>query len=107
MAIYLRREEEIEKIRASCRIVAECFGIMSSAVKPGVTTAELERQIVEHIESRGAASAFKGYRGYPASTRPEKTRTHVKCPTCGSVTILNAEAQKGVEKLSGRSNISS
>lgn len=68
MAIYLRREDEIEKIRASCRIVAECLGISGSAVKPGVKTAELERLIVEHIESRGAASAFKGYRGYPANT---------------------------------------
>ena len=68
MAIYLRRDDEIDKIRASCRIVAECFGIMGCAVRPGVKTAELERQIVEHVESRGAASAFKGYRGYPAHT---------------------------------------
>lgn len=68
MAIYLRRDEELKKIKASCRIVAECFGIMASAVKPGVKTIELERQIVDHIESRGAVSAFKGYRGYPAYT---------------------------------------
>jgi methionyl aminopeptidase len=68
VAIYLRREDELKKIKASCRIVAECFGIVGSAVKPGVKTAELERLIVEHIESRGAASAFKGYRGYPAYT---------------------------------------
>jgi methionyl aminopeptidase len=68
VAIYLRREDEIRKIRASCRIVAECFGIIASAVRPGVKTIELERQIVAHIESRGATSAFKGYRGYPAHT---------------------------------------
>ena len=68
MAIYLRRDDEIEKIRASCRIVAECFEIMSAAVRPGVKSAELERLIVGHIEERGASSAFKGYRGYPAST---------------------------------------
>jgi methionyl aminopeptidase len=68
VAIYLRRENEIKKIGASCRIVGECLGIMGSAVRPGVKTAELERQIVAHIESRGAASAFKGYKGYPAYT---------------------------------------
>lgn len=68
MAIYLRRDDEIDKIRASCRIVAECFDIMSEAVRPGTKTVELERRIVSHIEKRGAASAFKGYRGYPAFT---------------------------------------
>jgi methionyl aminopeptidase len=68
VAIYLRREEELDKIRATCRIVAECFQIVGAAVRPGVTTAELERLIVEHIENQGAASAFKGYRGYPAYT---------------------------------------
>ncbi len=68
MAIYLRGETEIQKIRASCRIVAECFRIAAAAVRPGISTRELERLIVEHIESREAISAFKGYRGYPAYT---------------------------------------
>ncbi len=68
MAIYLRRDDEIDKIGASCRIVAECFVVAGEAVRPGIKTAELERLIVDHIESRGAASAFKGYRGYPAHT---------------------------------------
>lgn len=68
MAIYLRGETEIQKIRASCRIVAECFRIAAAAVQPGISTRELERLIVEHIESREAVSAFKGYRGYPAYT---------------------------------------
>jgi len=68
VAIYLRRDDEIEKIRRSCRIVAECFEVVKEAVRPGVQTLELERLIVEHIERCGAASAFKGYRGYPAHT---------------------------------------
>ena len=68
MPIYLRREDEIERIRASCRVVAECFQVVAAAVQPGVKTVELERLIVDHIAKRGAASAFKGYRGYPAYT---------------------------------------
>jgi methionyl aminopeptidase len=68
VAIYLRRDDEIDKIRASCRIVAECFVLAGEAVRPGMKTAELERLMVDHIEKRGAASAFKGYRGYPAYT---------------------------------------
>jgi methionyl aminopeptidase len=68
VAIYLRQADELEKMKSSSRVVAECFGVTASAVRPGITTAELERLIVDHIESSGARSAFKGYRGYPAYT---------------------------------------
>lgn len=68
MAIYLKRADELEKMKLSSRVVAECFGVAAAASKPGITTAEIERLIVDHIESRGARSAFKGYRGYPAYT---------------------------------------
>jgi len=36
-------------------------------VKPGVTTREIERSADDYIRSNSAISAFKGYRGYPAS----------------------------------------
>ena len=68
MAIYLKRADELEKMKSSSRVVAECFGVAADALRPGVTTAEIERLIVDHIESSGGRSAFKGYRGYPAYT---------------------------------------
>jgi methionyl aminopeptidase len=68
VAIYLRRADELEKIKSSCKVVAECFGVAAAAVRPGITTAAIERLIVDHIEASGARSAFKGYRGYPAYT---------------------------------------
>jgi len=37
-------------------------------VRPGVTTAEIDRAIEDLILSRGAQPSFKGYYGYPAST---------------------------------------
>jgi methionyl aminopeptidase len=65
--IHLRSVQEVEKIRESCRIVADCLRHASQLVRPGVTTSELDREIDAFIKNRGGKAAFKGYRGYPAS----------------------------------------
>jgi methionyl aminopeptidase len=63
--VILKLPEEIEKARASNRIVAEVLSKLKEKVKPGVTTRELDRFAEEIAEKRGAKPAFKGYRGYP------------------------------------------
>jgi methionyl aminopeptidase len=65
--IHLRDENEVAKIRASARMVAECLDLLETLVAPGVTTAELDRAAEEFVKERGALPAFKGYRGYPAT----------------------------------------
>ncbi len=65
--IHLRSSSEIEKIRESCRIVAECLRFTATLVRPGVTTSELDGEMDRYIRNRGGVPAFKGYRGYPAS----------------------------------------
>ena len=69
--IMLKRPEEIEIMRAANRIVAEVLAAMKEAVRPGVTTGELDRIAEEMTRARGAVPAFKGYevggRVYPAS----------------------------------------
>ncbi len=65
--IHLRSAQEIEKIRESCRIVADCLRHASELIKPGITTSELDQEIESFIRNRGGQAAFKGYRGYPAS----------------------------------------
>ncbi len=66
-----KSEREIEIMREAGRIVAEVLDLLEEHIKPGVTTAELDRLAEEHILSRGATPAFKGYRmggnTYPAS----------------------------------------
>jgi methionyl aminopeptidase len=47
------------------RVVAEALMVLREAVKPGVTTDELDRLAESEIRSRGAIPAFKGYRNYP------------------------------------------
>lgn len=62
--IILKSPREIEKMRVSGRMVAEILEIVSSLVKPGVTTVELDRVAEQEALKRGARPAFKGYSGY-------------------------------------------
>ena len=65
--VILKLPDEIEKARASNRIVAEVLSKLREKVKPGVATRELDKLAEEITEKRGAKPAFKGYRGYPYS----------------------------------------
>jgi methionyl aminopeptidase len=60
--IFLKSREEIEIIRAANRIVAEVHATIREAVRPGVSTAELDAIAEDGALRRGAKPAFKGYR---------------------------------------------
>jgi methionyl aminopeptidase len=68
--VYTRNDEEIEKLRVSARLVAMTLRELGRAVRPGVTTAELDRLAEAFIRDHGARPAFKGYRGFPSSICP-------------------------------------
>ncbi|MDL1955976.1 MAG: type I methionyl aminopeptidase [Candidatus Desulfofervidus auxilii] len=65
--IILKAPWEIEKMRRSNAIVAEILAILKEAVKPGITTMELNELAEELCIKKGARPAFKGYRNYPYS----------------------------------------
>ncbi|HNY50438.1 MAG TPA: type I methionyl aminopeptidase [Smithella sp.] len=65
--VILKLPDEIEKARASNRIVAEVLSRLREKVKPGVKTKDLDKFAEEIAEKRGAKPAFKGYHGYPHS----------------------------------------
>ncbi|AKL97032.1 methionine aminopeptidase Map [Clostridium aceticum] len=65
--IYMKSRQEIEIMRRAGKIVAEAHELLKEAIKPGVTTKELDTIAEEHIRKRGATPAFKGYGGFPAS----------------------------------------
>ncbi|HNQ65001.1 MAG TPA: type I methionyl aminopeptidase [Smithella sp.] len=65
--VILKLPEEIERARASNRIVAEVLSRLREKVKPGVKTKDLDKFAEEIAEKRGARPAFKGYHGYPHS----------------------------------------
>ena len=65
--ITCKSPAELERMRIAGRIVAETHRLLSEAVRPGITTKELDRLAEEFIRSQGAVPSFKGYNGFPAS----------------------------------------
>jgi methionyl aminopeptidase len=62
-----RRVKEIELMREAGRIVFFVQKVLEEAVAPGITPLELDTLAEETIRDHGAAPAFKGYQGFPAS----------------------------------------
>ncbi|MBI4727941.1 MAG: type I methionyl aminopeptidase [Acidobacteria bacterium] len=65
--IARKTPSEIERMRRAGRVVAETLRELAAAVRPGVTTAELNAIAEREIRARGAIPSFKGYRGFPGS----------------------------------------
>jgi methionyl aminopeptidase len=65
--IIKKSPEEIEKMARSGAILAATLDLMESSIRPGVSTAELDRIAEKFIRSNGAVPTFKGYRGFPGS----------------------------------------
>ncbi len=63
--IILKTPAEIDVMAQASRIVAEALEIVRKAVRPGISTEELDRIAEDEIRLRGALPAFKGYRNYP------------------------------------------
>lgn len=61
-----RTPEEIAIMRRAGKVVAEMHSCIRAAIRPGVTTLELDEIGREVIERRGARSNFLGYHGFPA-----------------------------------------
>jgi methionyl aminopeptidase len=65
--IVCKSAAEIDRMRPAGRVVAEVLARLRDAVRPGVTTAELDELAERYIRDAGAVPAFKGYHGYPAT----------------------------------------
>ena len=65
--IYLRSEQELEKLRKAGQIVAMTHQALQPYLIPGVTTKELDQKAESFILSCGATPSFKGLYGFPAS----------------------------------------
>jgi methionyl aminopeptidase len=61
-----RAPDELRRMRAAGRVVAEMHERIGEAIRPGVTTGDLDRVGREVLDRRGARSNFLGYHGYPA-----------------------------------------
>ncbi len=65
--VSIKSKSEIEKMKVAGRVTYEALCAVEEAVKPGVTTAELDKIAEKYIRSQGCIPTFKGYGGFPAS----------------------------------------
>jgi len=65
--IFIKSENEIERMRKPNRVVAELLEYIGELVRPGVTTKELDAKAEAFIREKGGKPAFKGYHGFPAT----------------------------------------
>ena len=63
--IKIKTEKEIQIMREGGKILAEILKKLEKAVKPGITTNDLEKLADELILSYGVESSFLGFDGYP------------------------------------------
>ena len=65
--IVLKTTRELTLMREACRISAGALRVAGEAVKPGVTTAEIDKIAYDYIISQGAKPSFLNYEGFPAT----------------------------------------
>lgn len=61
MAVIIKREPELRRMRDAGRIVAEILALLRAEVAPGVSTADLDAFVERELRARGATPSFKGY----------------------------------------------
>lgn len=65
--ITIKSAASIEKMQIAGGIVRDTLALMQELVKPGVSTAYLDREAEAFIRSKGAVPSFLNYQGYPKS----------------------------------------
>ncbi len=65
--IFYKTEEEIELIRQNCLLVCKVLAHVGAMLRPGISSAELDKSSEELIRDHGAVPGFKGYKGFPAT----------------------------------------
>lgn len=75
--VFLKTDDEIELLRKSNLLVAQTLGEIAKAVKPGITTGELDKIAEEFIRDNGAIPTFKGFPNPYGSPFPASICTSV------------------------------
>ena len=65
--IYLKTEEEVELMRKSNILLGKTLAEIAKVIRPGVTTAELDRLAEEYIRDNGGIPSCKNFEGYPCA----------------------------------------
>ncbi|MBP2651537.1 MAG: methionine aminopeptidase, type [Firmicutes bacterium] len=91
--IILKSDRELTYMRDAGKIVAEALTEVKKAVKPEVSTQDLDELAEKYIKRSGATPAFKGYHGFPGSI-------------CASINEEVVHGIPGLRKLKSGDNVS-
>lgn len=86
--VSIKTARELSLMKDACRISAEALRAAGEAVKPGISTYEIDTIVRKYIEKQGAAPSFLGYGGFPASA----------CISVNSVVIHGIPAKTAILK---------
>jgi len=89
--VTLKSAGQIERMAVAGRLVADCLDRVGEAIRPGVTTAELDAIVTQHIRAAGAIPSFVGVPGH---------RAPYKHATCVSVDDEVVHGIPGKRRLS-------
>jgi methionyl aminopeptidase len=62
----IRNKDELAKMRKAGKVVAEMHEVTRAAIRPGITTRQLDELAAEVLAKRNARSNFLNYNGFPA-----------------------------------------
>ena len=65
--VEIKTPEQIDAMRRAGLVVGQTLETLRAAVRPGISTAELDAIAENSIRSKGATPSFLGYHGFPAS----------------------------------------
>lgn len=65
MSIPIKSEREIAKMRIACRAASDVLERVSTLIRPGISTGEIDQAAADFMAENCCKSAFLGYRGFP------------------------------------------
>lgn len=65
--IIIKSDEEIDLMRESGKVTAFILKELENFIKPGISTADIDKFVEDTIRENGMIPTFKGYGGFPAS----------------------------------------
>ena len=65
--IPIKTRQEVEYMRAACRLASQILNEISSMLSPGMTTKEVDLAAARLMADAGCRSAFLGYKKFPGN----------------------------------------
>jgi len=96
----IKSDTELEYMRSAGKVVADTLAMIQKVIKPGMTTAEIDKLAEEFILAQEAIPSFKGYGGFPGSICKESFFKGIEKAVVGNrLTDISAAIQKHAESF--------